>query len=119
MSNMNNNLNFKYHTEYANKLVKEKIDLNSTISIVEEVHVDGYDNDGPKAYIYYLFVITDKKVINSDEDDEYYTYSMYTADKYYRPNEIVEYYLEYSMKSKILYNFGSFNDYLDIYHMIS
>ncbi len=97
--------NDNYYTKYANKLIKS-LNLENTIQIFEETTIDGCDRHGPKAYIYYLYVIQ-----HNPTQQNQYTYQIYTADQYFEKNEVVEYELYISTQSNKLKKFKSWEDF--------
>jgi hypothetical protein len=114
MTNQNNNIDLQYYTEYAIKFVNQNLNNQNTIKIYEETTIDGCDRYGPKAYIYYLFVIVINPNYNQTTDQMKYIYQIYSADQYFHKNEIVEYALCSSKQSNQLQRFRSWNDYHNI-----
>jgi hypothetical protein len=101
---------FYFYTKHATKIFNEKLNNENTIQIHEEKTIDGCDRDGPKAYIYYLYVIRKNSNYNPEDDFEY-IYEIYAADQYFQKGEVVEYYLYSTAKSDQLHDFKSWDDY--------
>lgn len=109
MAKKNNNMD--YYTEYAINFINQNLNNDNTIRIYETTTIDGCDRDGPKAYIYYLFVIVNNPKYNQTNEEMKYIYQIYTADQYFQKDEIVAYELYTSKQSNQLKRFHSWNDY--------
>jgi hypothetical protein len=101
--------NNRYYTKYAKKLINNSLKHENTIGIFEETTIDGCDDFGPKAYIYYLYVI--KKTPNQEKK---YIYELYFAEQYFHKDEVVEYELYTFTQSNTLRSFESWDDFHEI-----
>jgi hypothetical protein len=107
-------LNDRYYTKYAKNLINNSLKHENIMGIFEETTIDGCDNLGPKAYIYYLYVIQKNPNFNPNNQEKKYIYELYFAEQYFHKDEVVEYELYTFTQSNTLRSFESWDDFHEI-----